>query len=104
MFGKGDRNIELALRRRSLVRQRARVGRTIRGCFKIFTTHHPILLHHLSIEASTTNNWDKYVGKYGKKFGINDFGKSAPYKDIYKFYGLTSENISKEITKLIKKK
>ena len=58
----------------------------------------------VSIEASTTNNWDKYVGKYGKKFGINDFGKSAPYKDIYKFYGLTSENISKEITKLIKKK
>ena len=25
----------------------------------------------VSIEASTTNNWDKYVGKYGKKFGIN---------------------------------
>ena len=55
----------------------------------------------VSIEASTTNNWDKYIGKNGKKFGIDDFGKSAPYKDIYKFFGLTSENICKEIIKLI---
>ncbi len=59
--------------------------------------------YKVSIEASTTNNWDKYIGKNGKKFGINDFGKSAPYKDIYKFFGLTSENITKEIKKLIKK-
>ncbi len=57
----------------------------------------------VSIEASTTNNWDKYIGKNGKKFGIDDFGKSAPYKDIYKFFGLTSKNIYKEIRKLIKK-
>ena len=59
--------------------------------------------YKVSIEASTTNNWDKYIKKNGKKFGINDFGKSAPYKDIYKHFGLTSENIFKEIKKLLKK-
>ena len=59
--------------------------------------------YKVSIEASTTNNWDKYIGKNGKKFGINDFGKSAPYKDIYKYFGLTSENIYKEIKKFVKK-
>ena len=58
----------------------------------------------VSIEASTTNNWDKYIGKNGKQFGINDFGKSAPYKDVYKYFGLTSENISREIKKFMKKK
>ena len=57
-----------------------------------------------SIEASTTNNWDKYIGKRGKQFGINDFGKSAPYKDIYNHFGLTSESISREIKKFIKRK
>ena len=36
-------------------------------------------------------------------FGINDFGKSAPYKDIFKYFGLTSENIKRKIKKLIKK-
>ena len=58
----------------------------------------------VSIEASTTNNWDRYVGKNGKKFGINDFGKSAPYKDIYKHFGLTSENITREIKNSLRKK
>ena len=60
-------------------------------------------IYKVSIEASTTNNWDKYFGKNGKKFGINDFGKSAPYKDIFKHFGLTSENIYKEIKKFVKK-
>ena len=60
-------------------------------------------LYKVSIEASTTDNWDKYVGKNGIKFGISDFGKSAPYKDIYKHFGLTSESISKKIINLIKK-
>ena len=58
----------------------------------------------ISIEAASTDCWKKFVGENGMCFGIDIFGKSAPYKDIYKFYGLTSENISKEITKLIKKK
>ena len=35
----------------------------------------------------------------GISFGINSFGKSAPYKQIYKHFGLTSENIISEIKK-----
>jgi transketolase len=35
-------------------------------------------------------------------FGIDKFGKSAPYKQIYKYFGLTTENISKKAKKLIK--
>ena len=57
----------------------------------------------VSIEASTTDSWDKYIGKNGMKFGMSGFGKSAPYKDIYKHFGLTSENISKKIIKFFKK-
>ena len=34
----------------------------------------------VSIEASETGYWKKYTGKNGLNFGINDFGKSAPYK------------------------
>ena len=57
----------------------------------------------VSIEASTTDSWDKYIGKNGMKFGMSGFGKSAPYKDIYKHFGLTSQNISKKIIKFFKK-
>ena len=38
----------------------------------------------------------------GLTFGIDKFGKSAPYKEIYKHFGLTAENISKKTKNLIK--
>ena len=42
----------------------------------------------VSIEASETHYWKKYTGAKGLNFGINDFGKSAPYKKIYDHFGL----------------
>ncbi len=51
----------------------------------------------VSIEASETNFWKKYTGTHGLNFGINDFGKSAPYKKIYNHFKLNSESIVKKI-------
>ena len=51
----------------------------------------------VSIEASETNFWKKYTGNNGLNFGINNFGKSAPYKKIYDHFGLNSENVIKKI-------
>ena len=51
----------------------------------------------VSIEASETDYWKKYTGTNGLNFGINDFGKSAPYKEIYNHFGLNTENIIKKI-------
>ncbi len=51
----------------------------------------------VSIEASETNYWKKYTGTNGLNFGINDFGKSAPYKKIYDHFKLNSESIVKKI-------
>jgi transketolase len=55
----------------------------------------------ISIEAASTDCWRKYVGTEGLTFGIDTFGKSAPYKGIYKHFGLTAENISKKTKNLI---
>jgi transketolase len=51
----------------------------------------------VSIEASETKYWKKYTGKNGLSFGIDDFGKSAPYKEIYNHFNLNSEHIIKKI-------
>ena len=53
----------------------------------------------VSIEASETGYWSKYTGKNGLNFGIDNFGKSAPYKDIFNYFKLNEENITKEIKK-----
>ncbi len=57
----------------------------------------------ISIEAASTDYWRKYIGTEGLAFGIDTFGKSAPYEDIYKHFGLTAENISKKIKNFIGK-
>jgi transketolase len=57
----------------------------------------------ISIEAASTDCWKKYVGNNGLTFGIDSFGKSAPYKEIYKHFGLTAKNIVNKSKKLIGK-
>ena len=57
----------------------------------------------ISIEAASTDCWKKYIGKDGLTFGIDTFGKSAPYKEIYKHFGLSSANIANKSKKLIKR-
>ena len=57
----------------------------------------------ISLEAGSTDLWKKYVGLNGLTFGIDKFGKSAPYKEIYKHFKLTPEDISKTTKKKIRK-
>ncbi len=56
----------------------------------------------ITIEAGTTVCWHKYIVKKGLNFGIEDFGKSAPYKEIYNFFGLTADNIVEKTKNLIR--
>ncbi|MCP5381296.1 MAG: transketolase [Kordiimonadaceae bacterium] len=48
---------------------------------------------YASIEAGATYGWDKYVGRDGVKIGIDQFGASAPAKDLYKYFGVTKDNL-----------
>ena len=57
--------------------------------------------YKVSIEAAATDCWKKFVGNNGLCFGIDNFGKSAPYKDAFKHFGLTSDNIVKKIKEMI---
>ena len=57
----------------------------------------------ISIEAASTDCWKKYIGINGIAFGVDSFGKSAPYKDIFKHFGLTAANIANKTKKLMGK-
>lgn len=52
---------------------------------------------YASIEAGCTYGWDKYVGREGVKIGIDEFGASAPAKDLYKHFGVTKDNLVAQI-------
>jgi len=57
----------------------------------------------ISIEASSQSGWKSVVGKDGITLGLSTFGKSAPYKDIYKLFNLTSDEIVKVAKTRVKK-
>jgi transketolase len=58
----------------------------------------------VSIEAAATLGWQKYVGDRGISIGIDRFGLSAPYKEIYQKLGLTAQNMATEAEKLLNRK
>ena len=59
--------------------------------------------YKISIEAGSTDTWNKFIGEMGHAFGVNDFGKSAPYKEIFKSFKLTVNDIIEATQEMIKK-
>ena len=49
-----------------------------------------------AIEAGIINGWEKYIN-HNNFIGMNTFGESGPYKDVYKHFGITSDEICKKI-------
>ena len=56
----------------------------------------------VTIEAGSISCWNKYLGKNGASVGINNFGESAPYKEVYDHFNLTSSKIVTLVQKMIK--
>ena len=59
--------------------------------------------YKISIEAGRSDSWSKFIGEKGISFGVEDFGKSAPYKEIFKDFKLTVGEISNKTKKIINK-
>jgi len=56
-----------------------------------------------SVEAGVSQGWAKYVTEDGDSLSIEQFGASAPLKDVMKGYGFTAENVYNSAKKLIEK-
>ena len=57
----------------------------------------------VSIEAGSVSCWYKYLKKDDIAIGIDQFGKSAPYKEIFEEMNLTSNKIVSIIQKKLRK-
>ncbi|MDE2676342.1 MAG: transketolase [Gemmatimonadota bacterium] len=47
----------------------------------------------ISVEAGSTMGWDRWVGSAGASIGIDRFGASAPFRDIYRRYGVSPDAV-----------
>ena len=57
----------------------------------------------ITIEAGSVSCWNKYIGSKGASLGIDTFGESAPYKEVYDHFNLTSDKIVTLIQKILRK-
>ena len=57
----------------------------------------------VSLEAGSLICWYKYLKKDDIALGIEKFGKSAPYKEIYEDMNLTSNKIASIIQEKLRK-
>ena len=80
-------------------------------CFELFEKETPAYKNKIlgsgnilkvGIEAGITQGWNKYIGDDGVFIGMSSFGASGKAEDLYKHFGITSENVVKQVLSEIK--
>ena len=56
----------------------------------------------VTLEAGSVISWQKYVKDKGMSLGIDQFGESAPYKEVYNHFDLSEEKITNFIQKKLR--
>jgi transketolase len=64
----------------------------------------PLDLPAVAVEAAHPDFWRKYVGRNGHVVGIATFGESAPAKDLYQHFGITTEAIVQAVRRLVRER
>ena len=56
----------------------------------------------ITLEAGSVMSWQKYIKNKGMNIGLDQFGESAPYKDVYSHFDLSEEKITGFIQKKLR--
>ena len=57
----------------------------------------------VAVEAGVTAGWRALVGEAGAVAGVDSFGKSAPYRDLYEHFGLTADKVAAMVGSVIER-
>ncbi len=63
----------------------------------------PDIPARVAIEAGVTQGWERWIGNDGVVIGLDRYGASAPYREVYQHLGLTVERITEEAERLLAK-
>ena len=55
----------------------------------------------IAVEAAVKHGWEQFIGENGGFIGMNSFGASAPYKDLYNKFGITADAVSHLAQKMV---
>ncbi|HTS39336.1 MAG TPA: transketolase [Xanthobacteraceae bacterium] len=102
LFATGS-EVSIAVEARKFLRQRGVYARVVSvPCFELFFAQPEASRRavigdapvKVAVEAAVRQGWDTIIGTDGAFVGMSTFGASAPYKDLYKHFGITPEAVA----------
>ena len=52
---------------------------------------------NVAVEAGIRQGWDAIIGSAGTFVGMDGFGASAPYKELYQHFGITPDKVAEAV-------
>ena len=102
LFASGS-EVSIAVEARKFLRERGISARVVSvPCFELFRALPAAARQKVigtasvkvAVEAAVRQGWDEIIGSDGVFVGMSTFGASAPYKDLYKHFGITAEKVA----------
>jgi len=102
LFATGS-EVSIAVEARKFLRERGVTARVVSvPCFELFRAlpdaERQAIIGtarvKVAVEAAVRQGWDEIIGSNGAFVGMSGFGASAPYKDLYKQFGITPEKVA----------
>jgi transketolase len=102
IFATGS-EVSIAVDAAKLLAQRGTAARVVSvPCFELFLQQPEAARRAIignakvkvGVEAAVRQGWDAVIGSDGIFVGMHSFGASAPYKELYKKFGITAEAVA----------
>ena len=102
IFASGS-EVEIAVKAKDLLAARNIAARVVSvPCFELFAdqpeAYRKAVIGNspvkIAVEAAIRQGWDAFIGADGIFVGMNSFGASAPYKQLYAHFGITPEAVA----------
>jgi transketolase len=102
LFASGS-EVEIALAAQALLKQRGTAARVVSvPSLELFLAQDEAKRRavigtakvKVAVEAAVRQGWDAVIGADGTFVGMSTFGASAPYKELYKHFGITPEKVA----------
>jgi len=102
LFASGS-EVSIAVEARKFLRQKGVSARVVSvPCFELFLAAPEAerlavigeARVKVAVEAGVRQGWDAIIGTENAFVGMSGFGASAPYKDLYKHFGITPEAVA----------
>ena len=102
LFATGS-EVSIAVAARRLLGEHGIAARVVSvPCFELFRRLPPAQRQEIignaavkvGVEAAVRQGWDEIIGAEGAFVGMSTFGASAPYKELYAHFGITTEAVA----------